>query len=413
MRYLLSLCTFLCVLNASAEDARAFLETSLAKFSNLSSYYIEGTREDATTDAIQRDWHKEVFTIAKAPGKRYRFDIKKVDMWNVVVSNGTSEWDFQPWLNEFMQRPTPDLTHKAGGPDDAIHALAARYAQNYVDDVANQKIASAEFLPDEVITLASEPVSCRVVRATIESPEDAGPADPPAQVTFWIEKQTGLLRRERIASLGSTSTIQPLRHISETIVTSYARIDLSAQPSDSLFVFTPPTGAKQVSRLFLDRQSVDLTGLPAPALKLKTFDGHAFDAESLKGHPVLIDFWSSWCVPCVQQMPLLAALNERYRKLGLIVIGIDWNDEPKDATEFLRRHNYGWINLRDVNGETAKGWMLNGVPLLAIIDPAGKIAYYHGDYQQPEEEAIVDTLMKIDSRFSPPAGGSASRASVP
>jgi hypothetical protein len=44
--------------------------------------------------------------------------------------------------------------------------------------------------------------------------------------------------------------------------------------------------------------------------------------------------------------------------------------------------------------------MLNGVPLLAIIDPAGTIAYYHSDYQQPEETAIVEALKKIDPRFT-------------
>jgi len=387
-----------CVPSARAEDASTFLETSLAKFSKLPSYYVEGTREDTLTDDIQRDWHEDAFTIAKMPGKRYHFDIRRVDMWDVVVSNGNTEWDFQPRRNEYVQRPTPDLTRTSSGPDDKIRARASQYAQNYLEDLAGDKIASAEFLPDEEITLGSERVSCRVVRANLLLSEDTA-RDRPVQVTYWIENERGLVRKQSIESFITESQLEPLRRVRSITITSYTKMDVHGPPPDKLFRFTPPTTAKQVSRLFLNMRAVDLTGLPAPALKLKTFDGRAFDAESLKGHLVLVDFWASWCVPCIQQMPSIAALNKKYSKLGLVVIGVNSMDDVKDASEFLRKHDYGWINLRDVNGETAKAWMLDGVPLVALIDSGGKIVYYHTGYEQPEEEAILEALKKTNSSF--------------
>src|SRR3954467_9164616 len=81
----------------SAQDAHFFLQTSLEKYVGLTSYEIEGTRESTITGDMQRDWHGEIFTLAKAPGKRYHYDIKRQDMWDVVLSNGDTEWDFQPW----------------------------------------------------------------------------------------------------------------------------------------------------------------------------------------------------------------------------------------------------------------------------------------------------------------------------
>jgi len=385
---------------SSAQDAHTFLQTSLEKYVGLTSYYIEGTRESTTTDAIQHDWHEEIFTLAKAPGKHYHYDIKMHDLWDVVISNGTSEWTFQPWKNEYMRRPAPELRPKASAPDDVIRARAARYAQNYVEDVAHAKFQAEEFLPDEVITIAGEQIPCRVVRATYQDAEDMPPPDFPAQATFWIEKERGIIRKLSTVSRYSLSTLQPLRQPTTTVTTSYTKVELGGTVPDGLFNFVPPSSARVVPRLFMNDSNVDLSGLPAPPLKLQTFDGRPFDDNALKGHPVLLEFWASWCVPCVQQMRSVADLAEKYSEHGLVVVGINWSDDRNTALEFLRKNNYRWLNLRDVKGETAKSWMLNGVPLLAIIGSDGTIAYYHSGYEEPEQIAIVESLKKIDRRFS-------------
>ena len=115
---------------------------------------------------------------------------------------------------------------------------------------------------------------------------------------------------------------------------------------------------------------------------------------------MLVDFWASWCVPCVQQMRSLAKLTDNLSKQGLIFLGINWgDDDPTAALEFLKKNHYEWINLRADN-ETTAAWMLNGVPLVAVIDPQGEIAYYHTGYEEPEEAAIVKALRKINPSLS-------------
>lgn|SRR5437667_1473816 len=388
-------------LNSSAEEARGLLQTTLAKYRNLSTYYVEGTRESVTTDEIQRYWQQERFALGKAPGNRYHYDIQGQEQWNIVVANGAEEWTFQPWRNEYTRRPVPpELTAKASGPDDEIRAFIARLAQNYVEDLSQGTIRTAEFLPEENITLAGQRISCYVVRATYERAEDAVALKHPAQITFWIEKDRKLVRKETVSIRDSASILQPLHEIDHLETTYYTTVDLQGPPPEELFSFGHTKGARVVRRLFLSDRAIDLSGFPAPPLNLKTLDGKPFDWTSVKGHPVLVDFWASWCVPCIQQMRSLSKLADEPTKQGLIFIGINWgDDDPKTALEFLKENHYDWINLR-ADTETASAWMLNGVPLVAVIDPEGNIAYYHPGYEEPEERAIVNALRKINPIFS-------------
>jgi hypothetical protein len=72
---------------------------------------------------------------------------------------------------------------------------------------------------------------------------------------------------------------------------------------------------------------------------------------------------------------------------------------PRLARQFIAKYHYGWTNLRADN-ETTTAWMLNGVPLVALVDPKGTIVYYHAGYEQPQEAVILNALREIDPRFA-------------
>lgn len=381
--------------NSEAEDARSMLTASLAKYANLSKYYIEGTRESTITDEIQRNWQQERFTLAKAAGNRYHYDIKAPDQWNIVVADGTVEWTLQPWKGEYTRRPPSSQTVKSSDPDDAVPDFVARAAQHYIEDPSYFKIQTADFLPEESLIIAGQHVPCYVIRAAYKpSEEEPVPSHVP-QWTFWIEKERRLVRKEMLVMHNSTSVLQPLHKVDQTTTTYYTTVDLEGAPPAALFTFSPPDGASQVRRLFANDRTIDLTGFPAPPLKLKTLDGKVFDSTSLKGHTAIVEFWASWCVPCVQQMKGLAKLADEVGKGGVLVVGVNFYDDTNAAIEFLKQHRYNWTNLLG-DGETATAWMLNGVPLVAVVDPEGRIAYYHNGYEQPEETAIVEVLRKIN-----------------
>lgn len=382
---------------SQTESAPDLLSAALAKYANAATFHIEGTRESSTTDDVQRRWEQETFTLARASATRYRYDIRIPDRWNVVIADGTTEWEFQPWRNEYRRRSLPATKPSADSPDDVIRYVTEHQARYYFEELRRGiDVKTAEFLTPETLDIAGQEITCDVLHARFTNGESA---DSRSGLTFWIEKERQVIRKLSSVSTFSPSVVTPLRkvHMIETL--TYQVVELGGQPSATLFTFVPSPGAKQVPRLFLDDRSVDLTDFPAPPLRLKTLDGQDFDTDSLKGHTVLVDFWASWCEPCIQQMRGLAKLAQNSRRYGLMVVGVNWGDDDLNAPrEFLKRNKYDWINLRADN-EISKAWMLNGVPLVAIIDPNGKIAYYHSGYEQPEEAAIAEVLRKINPAF--------------
>ncbi|UFN48071.1 DsbE family thiol:disulfide interchange protein [Roseomonas sp. OT10] len=120
-----------------------------------------------------------------------------------------------------------------------------------------------------------------------------------------------------------------------------------------------------------------LIGKPAPGFTLTPVEGvelPPFPAEALRGleRPVLVNFWASWCVPCVIEHPQLMQLQRE----GVPVFGINYKDKPADAASFLRRHGNPFARLgADGTGRVGIDWGVYGVPETYLIDRGGIIRW--------------------------------------
>lgn len=89
------------------------------------------------------------------------------------------------------------------------------------------------------------------------------------------------------------------------------------------------TGCKRDQREELlfksDERYLPQVGKPSPPLKFKAIDGREVDLEQLKGKVVLLDFWATWCPPCIEELPHMRDAHERYHKDGLVVIGVSFD----------------------------------------------------------------------------------------
>lgn len=129
-----------------------------------------------------------------------------------------------------------------------------------------------------------------------------------------------------------------------------------------------------------------LIGRPAPAFDLPEVPGvevpllrHADVAAP--GRPVIVNFWASWCVPCIVEHPQLMALSRE----GVPVFGIAYKDRPEASREFLRRHGNPFARLaRDEPGRAAIDWGVYGVPETYLIDPRGIIRWRFAGAITPE-----------------------------
>lgn len=128
---------------------------------------------------------------------------------------------------------------------------------------------------------------------------------------------------------------------------------------------------------------------PAPLRRLLA--GRTLRLGGLRGYPVVVNFWASWCVPCKQEAPRLDAAAQHHAG-KVAFLGIDVQDLTSDARTFLRYHRVRYPSLRDNGGATYDGYGLTGVPETYWIDRRGRIvAHYAGPVSSAQLEAGIDT----------------------
>ena len=123
--------------------------------------------------------------------------------------------------------------------------------------------------------------------------------------------------------------------------------------------------------------SSPLVGRPAPPFTLAPVGGgEPVSLAQLQGRPVVLNFWATWCVPCVQEHPLLLSAAQQ---LGEEVqfFGIVYQDEEENARGWLRRHGSAYPSLVDPQSKTAIAYGIIGVPETYFIDPEGTIVAKH------------------------------------
>ena len=112
---------------------------------------------------------------------------------------------------------------------------------------------------------------------------------------------------------------------------------------------------------------------PAPAFTLPRLDRDGeLSLASLRGKPVIVNFWASWCDPCEDEAPLLEAAWREHRDEGLVVVGIDYDDFRGDARKFAKRNGMTYPLVYDRGGDMAKLYGLTGVPETFFIDREGR-----------------------------------------
>lgn len=112
---------------------------------------------------------------------------------------------------------------------------------------------------------------------------------------------------------------------------------------------------------------------PVPAVILPAFEGPPVSMAALRGHPVILNFWASWCVPCREEAPLLERMWKAYHAEGLIVLGVNTQDLDSPARAFVKQYGITFPTARDPDGTVARLFGATGVPETFFIGGDGRI----------------------------------------
>ncbi|AWN22011.1 thiol:disulfide interchange protein [Deinococcus irradiatisoli] len=117
-----------------------------------------------------------------------------------------------------------------------------------------------------------------------------------------------------------------------------------------------------------------LLGKAAPTFALKTLDGGSLSSAQLRGKPLVLNFWASWCVPCRDEAPLLREVSDKQNADGVNVVGVLFNDpDQKRMRSFIADYGLAYPNLLDNDLKTSIDYGITGVPETFFIGADGVI----------------------------------------
>ncbi len=128
------------------------------------------------------------------------------------------------------------------------------------------------------------------------------------------------------------------------------------------------------------------TGGPAPDFTLRTLSGSNLRLQEQRGNVVLVNFWATWCAPCRQEMPHLARLYDKYRASGFVLLGVNVDDDTRNAAELAGKLGLKFPVSLDSDKKVSRQYELSAMPSTVLIDRGGRVRFVHRGYREGFED---------------------------
>src|SRR5262245_43753224 len=268
----------------------------------------------------------ELSIYIKNPGKS-RIEIRTQGQPTIlVVSDGDFIWTYNQSAKQYTK------TAAAMGLPGVLDGIRSRDSPVLNGAKTSQRTARENSVEVDGRARPCWFVESRIEKMTLPEPQNAS---GDSVVTQCIDKELGISLQSTVSvTITANALNMSIRTEQKTQLRS---LKIDEPLDDSIFNFVPPPDAEEVNSLHTPAlPRLNLSGTSAPSFDVKALNGASFDSASLKGTPVLLDFWTTWCGPCREAMPALETLYREYRDKGLVILGVDAGEDRQTVEAFLR-----------------------------------------------------------------------------
>ena len=133
----------------------------------------------------------------------------------------------------------------------------------------------------------------------------------------------------------------------------------------------------------------------APDFTLRSADGPNLRLNEQRGRVVLVNFWATWCAPCRQEMPHLNRLYEKYRASGFVLLGVNVDDDTRNAVGVATKLGLKFPVLLDTDKKVSQLYDLSAMPATVLIDKDGRVRHLHRGYQAGYENTYDQQIREM------------------
>jgi len=360
------------------------------------------------------------YTLAVQRPNRVALVLKEGMFGATVVSDGTKLFTYLPMLKRYTEGPAPT---------NLVAVLSGTGGEGLMDAMGGGSCLGAFFAQDPVKELLDG-----VTNALYVGKEKRGEVECHHMRFFqkemdwelWVQVGERALVQSVTVDLGRTfektmgeveevrsGTGEMLKNMKMTVSVVFKEWQFNPELPAGCFTFTPPEGAKKggTSEGGDDEEEPSpLVGQPAPAFTLERLGGGTVDSATEKGqHVVVLDFWATWCGPCVKALPLVAEVAETYRPKGVVFYAVNQREKPEDIERFLKNKGLSVAVALDKDAAVGKSFGVKGIPQTVIIDKAGVVQAVHVGYSEGLKERLSKQLDEVLAGRSPATAGPAAQ----
>jgi peroxiredoxin len=372
-----------------ADDVYGVLRRVTDFYQKIKTFQVDYSQENTLEgDGISESTASKAEIIVERPN---RFAMRNSDAPDLtdVVCNGAQVWMSVPELKKYTQSEAP------GSLDQLLGNAAAKGRRPVLELFSHQayerlmeNMRRGDYVGrEEIDGIGVEHLRFEYDQFTWDAWVEAGERPALRQVRFELETAPSS-RRKVAPQLASAKMVCTQRY-------DNWRFDVPVP--EGAFWFDPPAGFKKVDSLLADRNRPSersrFVGHPAPDVEFSLLNGVRLRLKDLRSEKlVILDFWATWCSPCLQELPLVTKVAGEYRDKDVSLYCVNQNEDAETIFKFISQHKVdGTIGL-DPSGEVGGAFGAQALPTLVLIDKAGVVQAVHVGFSPDIGQTLKDEI---------------------